>query len=298
MLVLEKLKNIKRWRIKKLSDYVDFEETFNYFTEKVDEFIDVASEKIDDFFDNVYQKIPGSIFGFTGVAISAFSTLTSLLLYMAVDPSFSFVTHWISNLGGGPNGSSFVFNSGMMVTSIFILLFQIYVIRDLKKRGGNKILIKLLFLAAICSTAGLFFVGVFPLTVAILHGTAASFYFFGGLIFCTLYGVLVLLTPGVHKIQAILGFITAGFFGLHLFTSMITALFTEVEMGINMFTEWSSLFAVLILILESAFYSVKVKISIRRKARKNQIEGPRLSQNNITKLRNFIQSIKKQKIQK
>jgi hypothetical protein len=186
----------------------------------------------------------------------------------------------------------------MMATSIFILLFQIYIVRDLKKRSGNRILVKLLLLAAICSSLGLLFVGVFPLTFAILHGTAATFYFFGGLCFCTLYAVLVLLTPGVHKIQAILGFITAGFFGLHLFTSMITAMFTEVEMGINMFTEWLSLFAVLILVLECAFYSVKAKVSIRRRARENQIEGPRLSQNNITKLRNFIQSIKKQKIQK
>ena len=281
-----------------MSDYTDFVEAFEYLTEKVDELIDVASEKIDDFFDHVYKKIPGSIFGFTGAAISVFSTTLALFLYMAVDPSFSFVTHWISNLGGGPNGSSFVFNTGMMITSIFILLFQIYVIRDLKKRSGNQILVKLLFISAICSTMGLFFVGVFPLTFAILHGTAASFYFFGGLCFCTLYGILVLLTPGVHKIQAILGFITAGFFGLHLFTSMMTAMFTEVEMGINMFTEWLSLFAVLILILESAFYSVKAKISIRRKARENQIDGPRLSQKNITKLRNFIESIKKQKIQK
>ena len=140
---------------------------------------------------------------------------------------------------------------------------------------------------------GLFFVGVFPYTFSFLHGTAASFYFFGGLAFCTLYGILVLLTPGVHKSQAILGFITAGFFGLHLFTSMITALFTEIDMGITMFTEWLSLFAVLTLIFECAFYSVKTKILIRRQAKESQIEGSRFSTKNIQKLRRFIESIKK-----
>jgi len=281
-----------------MNSNVRFEEFFDTFTEKVDGFIEVYSEKIDDFFNVVYKKIPGSIFGLTGAAISAFTIFTALFLYMTADPTFSFVTHWISNLGAGPNGSNVVFNMGMITTSIFILLFQVYEIRDLKRRSGNRILVKFLLLSSIFSSGGLFFVGVFPLTYEYAHGTAATIYFFGGLMFCTFYAILALLTPGVHKIQAILGFITAGFFGLHLFTSMITAIFTEVDMGVTMFTEWLTLFAVLSLILECAFYSLKTKISIRRHARESQIAGPRLNPKNIQKLRSFIESIKKQKIQK
>ena len=291
----EKLINIWR-RMKRVSNRnIEMLETF---TGKVDEIIDGVNEKIDDFLDNIYKRIPGSVFGFTGAAVSTITTLTALFLYMVVDPSFSFVTHWISNLGGGPNGSNVVFNIGMMFTSVFILLFQIHEIRDLKKRGCNLLIIKLLYLSAISSTSGLFFVAVFPLTIEILHGTAATIYFFGGMSFCIIYAFSILLTPGIHKIQAVLAFITAGFFGLHLCTSMITAVFTEVNLGITMVTEWLSLFAVLILILECAFYSAKTRISIRRQAKDTQIDGPRLSQTNIAKLRNFIEAIKKQRIQK
>ena len=79
-------------------------------------------EKLDRF----YEKINGSYFGIIGFIISFVSVLTAQMLYMAVDPSFSGTTNFISDLGAGPNGSDIVFNTGMILYGSFNIPFYTY----------------------------------------------------------------------------------------------------------------------------------------------------------------------------
>ncbi|MBN1802707.1 MAG: hypothetical protein JW891_14440 [Candidatus Lokiarchaeota archaeon] len=70
--------------------------------------------KYNKILNRLYEKIPGIYFGYLGLGILGISVFLALYLYYISDQSYSIFTHWISNLGIGPNGSSLVFNNGFV----------------------------------------------------------------------------------------------------------------------------------------------------------------------------------------
>lgn len=258
----------------------------------------VVDEKIDTFLDHmttIYQVVPATSFGFAAVIISSSAILISLLLYLTVDPTFSIFTHWISNLGAGPNGSNVVFNIGIAITSILLFLFYIYFIKDFRKKNGNKIIIDLFFVSTCINCIGLFFVAIFPYSIPLLHGIAAFSFFISGFISSILYAILILLTKGNNKILAIFSFIATGFCGFHLINSVVIAQYIGIEEGIAQFTEWLTLFAMLALVIEIGFYQITEKKLFYRKLNDRIIDMNKFNPRNIIKLRKFIKSLYQEK---
>ena len=209
--------------------------------------------------DKFYQKFNGGYFACIGVAIAIISISLAFVLYMSVDSSFTIYSHWISNLGAGPNNSNVVFNSGMMVTSLFTLLFLTFSFRNLQQKGVNKELLKISFIAGLISSIGLFFVGVFPMDSArTMHGVAASTYFIGMLSFSIFIGITELTSPKIPKLQAISGFLVAVFFAAYLICGLLawSDIHSVIYLRNVIFTEWLTLFVILAWILERAIYTI------------------------------------------
>ena len=111
--------------------------------------------------DSFYEKVNGSYFGIIGFIISFVSVLIAQRLYMAVDPSFSGTTNFISDLGAGPNGSDIVFNTGMILYGIFLLPFYTYIGWYLSQRMDDNSL-RIGMLAGVIGSIGQILAGVFP----------------------------------------------------------------------------------------------------------------------------------------
>ncbi len=197
----------------------------------------------------------GNIFGFLGSLSSSVSVFQSFRLYTLVDPSFSMFTNWISDLGSGPNDASFVFNYGMMVSSLFLLIFQLCIARNTQKRCSNDLLTWGLYVSSFFSAIGLFFVGLIPLSYNhILHGIGADFLFFGMMFFRLLYGFSELIVPKKSKSNAIMAFILAGVFGVYIVISLINLLIPEYTQPILYFTEWLTLLMVQIWMVDRLIF--------------------------------------------
>ncbi|MFX1276898.1 MAG: hypothetical protein ACFFBP_21020 [Promethearchaeota archaeon] len=259
------------------------------------EIFDVFDEKIDDFLnhiDPIFQVVPGNSFGFFGATVASLAVIISFILYISVDPTFTIFTHWISHLGAGPNGSNIVFNIGISITSFLLFLFYMYFIKEFRKKGANKYLLDVFFISSIGTTLGLLFVAFFPYDIVYLHSTAAFIFFFSGLISCSLYAIIILTTKGTHKIQAIFAFIVSGFFFFHLISSIMIAFSSELYIGIAVFSEWLTLFAMIVLIIETGFYHITEKKLFYKQLANHVIDNNhKLNNSNIMKLRKFIKSL-------
>ncbi len=214
--------------------------------------------------DILYEKINGGFFGLIAALILIISIAVAYVLYISVDPNFSIFSHWISDLGGGPNRSDFVFNSGMITVSFVMLFFQISLNRYLQKRNKRAIkTIKLAYISGIISSIGFFFVGVFPLSrFQILHGIAADLIFFGGLFCCIFIGISEIKTPNVPRLHVIMVFIAASFFGLYILVAVGALFIPIITEGTVKFFEWVTLFVGLSWIFEYGFYTIMLSYSI------------------------------------
>ncbi|MBN1800877.1 MAG: DUF998 domain-containing protein [Candidatus Lokiarchaeota archaeon] len=269
--------------------------------EKIDEFFLNIDEKIDDFLDHVspiYRVVPGYLLGIIGVFVASISILAAFLLYMTVDPSFTPFTHWISHLGIGPNGSNIVFNIGISVSSVFLFLFYLHHIKEFRKLGANKTITDCLLVSVIATCAGLIFIAIFPYNITLLHGIAANVFFLGGLNSCLLYSVLIIITPKVSKLHAIVGFVSAALFIFHILNSVITS-FTiklqtkEFDAELTKFSEWLALFAILLLIVENIVSNFVKNYSFHKRAKEFLIDSNHhFSNENIYKLRKFVKILK------
>ncbi|MHA1489801.1 MAG: DUF998 domain-containing protein [Promethearchaeota archaeon] len=219
------------------------------------EVYEIFSEELDLF----YKRFNEGFFAFIGVLIAIISISLAFVLYTSVDSSFSIFSHWISNLGAGPNGADVVFNSGMIVTSLFTLIFLTCSFQSLQQKGVNKELLKVSFVAGLISSIGLFFVGVFPMdTARTMHGIAASTFFIGMLFFSIFIGITELTSPKIPKLQAISGFLVAVFFAAYLICGLLAwSDIHSVQFLRNaIFTEWLTLFVILAWMLERAIYTI------------------------------------------
>ncbi len=260
---------------------------FNFIDDKIEAFL--------DYFDPIYKIVPAPSFGFAAVFTSSIAIFISFILYVSVDPTFSFFTHWISHLGAGPNGSSNVFNVGISMSSILLFFFYMYIIKDFRKRGANKILGYLFFLSNNGTCFGLLLVALFPYEIITLHAFAAFTFFISGLISSILYVLLILSTKGSNKIQALFALITTGFFCSHLIISIVIGLSNALDIRIAKFTEWLTLFAMLALIIESGFYHIRKKRLLYKKFVDIFVDINKFNKKNLIKLKVFVKTLNQKK---
>jgi hypothetical membrane protein len=204
-------------------------------------------------FKDIFSKIPGSMLGICSGGIFFTTIFISIILYYINDNSFSIFTHFISNLGVGPNFSSFLFNNGLKITSCLIIMFHIYQYHNLRKIGVKiKILFPLLVTALIYST-GLYVIAAFPMNLEI-HGVAASFYFIGCLLHYLIYSYILYNLKEFSLLDIIISLLLIQIFILFISTQIYTAFTRLYLFGIsNHILEWCCCFLHLLVIIKSSF---------------------------------------------
>lgn len=211
--------------------------------------------------DKFYQKVNGCYFAFVGAGTSLLTILIAYLLYIQVDPSFTILTHFISDLGDGPNFSNVVFNVGIIIGSCISLFFYIFLTKLLIERGANKVFSILGLIFGLVSFIGGLLVGLFPSAVAPLeHRIGALLSFSGSFFISIFYSCAELTDREFNKIVAIFGLLIAPF----PITFLLTFLFLHYP-GINstipIFIEWISYFTRMAWIITQSLYIFKLQSS-------------------------------------
>ncbi len=189
------------------------------------------------------------------------TVLIAIFLYLSVDPSFSLITHYLSDLGAGPNGSNFVFNIGMIITSIIMVAFYIHLSLILYMKKGYKFLIIISFCLGLISAIGTFFVGIFPVNISQdIHNFSASFFFLGGLGAALFYTLTEFTTPKFSHIQAFSGIVIICSFLLFIVYNALNY-FNPGQYDLEShITEWILYFIIIFWIVEHAIIVFKLKI--------------------------------------
>ena len=165
---------------------------------------------------------------------------------MINDASFSFITHYLSDIGAGPNGVGLVFSVGMILTSAVTIFFFLHLSTFLINKKGNKNFILIAFVSGVISSIGTFFVGIFPINIYLdLHNFSASFFFLGGFAYCLFFAISELTTPGISNYQALSGFVVCFFFFVFIFYTSINYYDRAICKIESYISEWI-LFSVLI----------------------------------------------------
>jgi hypothetical membrane protein len=187
-----------------------------------------------------YRNVIVSHIIVVGALIGFLTAISAILLYISGDPTFSFFTHWVSHLGVGPNGSSVVFNGGMVYSGIISWIYSLYLAGYLHKKGAIKFLIVISLGCGIILGIGLLLIGIFPLELIFgIHNVAAGLFFYGGMFSCIIYGITAYLTPKISKLQSIIGFSIASVFLIYIVVNSL-----PLNISFKMAAEWAVFFAI------------------------------------------------------
>jgi hypothetical membrane protein len=190
-----------------------------------------------------------------------------VVIYALNDASFSFLTHYLSHLGGGPNGSNIIFNVGIMVSGVLMVFFFLNLSAYLRRKQTNVILIYLSFIPGLISSIGTFFTGLFPYTVTQeLHNLSASTFFLGGFAYLILYGISEWKTEGISKFQAFSGFIVAFFFLLFIIFTAINYFNPPLAQEQSHLVEWILFCALMFWVIQ---HEVSMTLDKRRALKKS-----------------------------
>ncbi len=196
-----------------------------------------------------YERVIGSHIILIGTIVGLLVLIASIILYISWDPTFSFMTHWISNLGIGPNGSSSLFNGGMIYAGIMIWLYSLILARYLHKNGALKLLIIICFGCGLVLGVGLLLTGIFPMELVFgMHNIAAGLFFYGGMFSCMFYGITAYITPNISKFYAASGFSAAMIFLPYIILNLL-----PIYIGIIKLAEWAVFFVVPFWVMSQGF---------------------------------------------
>jgi len=204
---------------------------------------------------------------FIGILVPLLTIISSVVIYAFNDSSFSFLTHYLSHLGGAPKGAGIFFNIGIMISGLLMILFFLNLSAYLLRKNTDTLLIYLAFISGVASSIGTFFLGVFPYTVAQeLHNFSASLFFIGGFSYCILYGISEWTTKGISKLQAFSGFIVALFFLIFIIFTAINYFNPELFLEQSHLTEWILFTVLMFWIIEHEVIMTKDKRNILKQS--------------------------------
>jgi len=166
-----------------------------------------------DIFEKVFGKIKGAYFAFLTIIAVGFGIFVALIIYLPVDPSYSILSNYISDLGAGPIGSRIVFSIGMILAGIFMIFLIIFISRYLKGKEEMSQLIWGFQAPGILAELGLILIGIFPLDRAIIyvysiHLLAAVIFFVFMAISNIYLGYIEYKNSEFSKIMALVSFVS------------------------------------------------------------------------------------------
>ncbi len=165
------------------------------------------------FFKKFITSFPGSVFGLISIGISLFTHLIGVLLY----PNYDMTSMAISFLGDGYGG--IIYRVGLILSGIIGIPFCFYLGKSLDNEDTDEPIRKLALIGSIIYCISLTFVGYFwgnNIVVSFIHGLCAFLCWVDGLIFISLFSILMLKDERFPKSITFFGFVIAGTFLLHL----------------------------------------------------------------------------------
>ncbi|MFX0019696.1 MAG: DUF998 domain-containing protein [Promethearchaeota archaeon] len=161
----------------------------------------------------------GIIFGSFSWTIALCLFATAIRLYNRVNPSFSGLTHQLSDLGAGKNFSNVVFIIGLAFTEIFQIPFYISIGMTLKQKKGNWNLIRFALGASIISSLCLVLIIPFlsdpknPISYT-MHGILGFTHFGAMAVAYIFYSIIELSNPEISKVFGLVSIYSALFYSL------------------------------------------------------------------------------------
>lgn len=213
-------------------------------------------DKIDDF----YKKIKGGYFALLGALIGFLTVTISLALFIQIEPSFSFFTHYISDIGDARGLPGIIWEIGMLVGLTPVrLLFLIYLVRFLQKMGANNKLIVLAFVFSMISITGSVLMATTPFHVSeAIHIMSAFVYFIGVWFSQIFFSTAELKIAKFPKHLPISGFSVVLFYGIFT-TLLILYKVAGFDRNLPVFWQWLSFVAILIWLVLHGLYTLKVE---------------------------------------
>ncbi|MFW9954697.1 MAG: DUF998 domain-containing protein [Candidatus Thorarchaeota archaeon] len=209
-------------------------------------------QKIDAF----YGRLNGSYYGIMAVVTSVVSLVFAILLYVGIDPSFSFLTHYLSTIGASPTVAGLVYTLGMLITNLFRVLFALFIIRFFQLKGSGKKITWTVFGISVITSIGWGINTFVPYTLSLmLHISSIMVYFFGSIISQMLIVGIELKNPGIPNYLAVFGFIVIttflAFFVLEIavFTSMMT------DKTLSVISEWLAYLSIIVWVTVHSIYT-------------------------------------------
>ena len=158
--------------------------------------------------DNFFRRFDGAYYFFIAIILAVSTIIISTILYIQVDPTFTIVSHYVSDLGSTPVGaqegklypSAVVFNTGFTILVIFRILLILFLARYLQIKGAPNKLIKIGIILAFISSSGSLIVALVPISVAVsIHMIGALILFVGSIFSGIMFGIIELKTPNIPR---------------------------------------------------------------------------------------------------
>jgi len=189
--------------------------------------------KILELVNRLFNLLPGSVYGLIAFGISIFAHLFGVLLY----PEYDMTTMTISQLSNGYGGT--LYRIGLIFTGIIAIPFCIYLSNSFNNSNRLKNLRKLALYPSLIYCISLIMIGYFwgsNVIISYIHGSFAVVAWIAGLIFISIFGILIHIDVRYPKSLAYFSFVLATTFLMHL---IILSTITQWIMTLSiMFWVW------------------------------------------------------------
>ena len=232
-------------------------------------------KKLGEKFEPLFAKIKGGYFGIIITIIGITTIVTCTILFSLSEP-ITFLTHWISDLGGvttnsgaSPNGSNIVFSVGLLIVVVFAIPFMIYLANYLLERNQKlPFLVSISFIFSIITLIGIVGVTIVDIkTNATIHTYFATLFFIGGMLLMFFFSLSMLFNSDISNKQALFGIICSivPLSFLTSFTPFLLAgenimdlvISTDPSLALSRFLEWMYAFILFAWFLEVSIYMLK-----------------------------------------
>lgn len=195
-------------------------------------------------FDKFFDKIKGAYFAFLTLLAVGLGIIIALLIYLPVDPSYSILSNYISDLGAGPFGSRVAFGVGMIIGAISLIFLILYISRYLKKKEERSQLIWGFQNTGLIAAVGLVLIGIFPLDRADDFASSTHFLatliYFGFTAISNIYlGYIEYKNSEFSKIMAIVTFLAGIFSAIFVFGFVIQEFELIPPQAFVFLSEWT-----------------------------------------------------------
>ncbi|MFX1313843.1 MAG: hypothetical protein ACFFHD_14730 [Promethearchaeota archaeon] len=176
--------------------------------------------KTKEFLDKLFNYVPGYIFGILYFIVGLTGDLLALL-FSVLAGDYVMWEKSISILGHRTGG--IYLRGGLIISSLFSILFIIYIGRVVKHEDIKEDLVRLATTVGIFSSVSAILTASFSGGIfSDVHGLFALFSWMGGAIFFTLFSIIMLKNPFFSKRVASIGFIVGGIIITYLIPFFIT----------------------------------------------------------------------------